>query len=401
VLADLIVLGVLGVALYVPFYRGFTSQAGGIAPNLYNGTRFPQFFVMFGPYLIIGLMFGLALIYLAVRNRQARWLSFVGKAIAGGVGIVAALALVSERARSALENTIAAMTQNGLSVGDQLMARLLNPWTPLFLGIALASIGLLWLARRKPGVIEKENHAASPIDFVLLLFGVGLLLTIGTEFVYLVDGFGTRMNTIFKFYYQAWALWAVASAFAAYYLFSETQLNPIVRGVATAIVAMVVALGMFFPAMAIPTKMEVSQPTLDALQYSALSAPDDYAAAQWLNQNTRGNPVILEAPGDEYNAGTSRIATWTGLPAVVGWNGHESQWRGNYDIQGPRMTQIQEIYTTTDANRMLELLKDLNVRFVIVGPNEQRLYPPAGLAKFGQYLPVAFQQGTMTIYQVP
>ncbi len=122
------------------------------------------------------------------------------------------------------------MAQNGLSVSDHLWRGCMNPWTPLLLGIALAAIVLLWIARRKPSAIEKEYDAPSPIDFVLLLFGVGLLLTIGTEFVYLIDGFGYRMNTIFKFYYQAWALWAVASAFAAYYLIAGAQLNPIVRG---------------------------------------------------------------------------------------------------------------------------------------------------------------------------
>ena len=118
-------------------------------------------------------------------------------------------------------------------------------------------------------------------------------------------------------------------------------------------------------------------------------------------QNAQGNPVILEAPGDEYNPGMSRLSTWTGLPSVVGWHGHEGQWRGNYDIQGPRMTAIEEIYTTGDANRMLELLKEYDVRYVIVGPNEQRLYPGGGLAKFAQYLPVAFQQGSVAIYLVP
>jgi uncharacterized membrane protein len=338
--------------------------------------------------------------------------SFIGKALVGGVGIVALLAimtgvlgfgmaLISEKARTTVDNTITAMAQNGLSVSDHLLARVTSPWTPLLLGIALASIVLLWIARRKQSMIEDEHQAASPIDFALLLFGVGLLLTIGTEFVYLVDGFGYRMNTVFKFYYQAWALWAVASAFAAFYLIAGAKLNTIVRGVATVIVVVVVALGMFYPAMAIPTKMEVDQPTLDALEYTARFVPDEYAAVQWLNENTRGNPVILEAPGDEYNPSMSRISTWTGLPSVVGWSGHEGQWRGNYDIQGPRMTQIEEIYTTADANRMLELLKELNVRFVIVGPNEQRLYPPTGLTKFGQYLPTAFQQGSMTIYQVP
>jgi len=154
--------------------------------------------------------------------------------------------------------------------------------------------------------------------------------------------------------------------------------------------------------MAIPTMTAgQAEPTLDALAYTARYAPDDYAAAQWLNANAQSNPVILETPGDEYNAGMSRISTWTGLPSVVGWPGHEGQWRGNYDIQGPRVAQIEEIYTTADANRMLELLKQLDVRFVIVGPNEQQRYPPDGLMKFGQYLPVAFQQGGVTIYQVP
>jgi uncharacterized membrane protein len=254
---DLAVLGAIGVALYLPFYRGFTSQAGGIAPNLYNGTRFAQFFVMFGPFLSIGLMFGLVVIYQAVRGQQIRALPFIGKAVAGGVGIVALLALVmgsvgfgitlvSEKARVALENTIAAMAQNGLSVSDHLMARLLSPWTPLLIGIVLAAIGLLWIARRKPSAIEDGDQTASPIDFVLLLFGVGLLLTIGTEFAYLVDGFGYRMNTVFKFYYQAWALWAVASAFAAYYLIAGAKLNMIVRSVAAAVVVIIVALGLFF-----------------------------------------------------------------------------------------------------------------------------------------------------------
>ena len=70
-------------------------------------------------------------------------------------------------------------------------------------------------------------------------------------------------------------------------------------------------------------------------------------------------------------------------------------------IQGPRAADIEEIYSTGDANRMLQLLQDLKVRYVVVGPNEQRRYPPAGLAKFEQYLPVAFQQGSVTIYRVP
>jgi uncharacterized membrane protein len=339
-------------------------------------------------------------------------LPFAGKALAGGFGVVAVLAiiagitgygitLISAKAREALASTVNIMAQNGLGVSDHLLARISSPWTPLLLGIALASIVLLWIARRKPSAIGPQDEAHSPIDFVLLLFGVGLLLTLGTEFVYIVDGFGTRMNTIFKFYYQAWALWSVASAFAAYYLISGVNLHRAVRVLAAIVVTIVVVLGLFYPAMAIPTKMDADQPLLDTLEFTARFAPDDYAAAQWLNQNGAGNPVILEAPGDEYNASTSRLSTWTGLPSVVGWHGHEGQWRGNYDIQGPRMAAIEEIYTTHDIARALELLQSYGVRYVIVGPNERRLYPPAGLIKFDQQLPIAFQQGQIAIYQVP
>jgi uncharacterized membrane protein len=37
---------------------------------------------------------------------------------------------------------------------------------------------------------------------VLLLVLLGAGLTLAPEFVYLRDQFGTRMNTIFKFYFQ-------------------------------------------------------------------------------------------------------------------------------------------------------------------------------------------------------
>jgi len=49
--------------------------------------------------------------------------------------------------------------------------------------------------------------------FVLLLISLGALLLIGPEFLYLRDQFGTRINTIFKFYYQAWMVWSLAASY--------------------------------------------------------------------------------------------------------------------------------------------------------------------------------------------
>ncbi|MCX6915781.1 MAG: DUF2298 domain-containing protein, partial [Verrucomicrobia bacterium] len=48
---------VLGWLLYLPFYIGFQSQLGGILPNLLFPTRLSQYFVMFGPFLVVAIFF--------------------------------------------------------------------------------------------------------------------------------------------------------------------------------------------------------------------------------------------------------------------------------------------------------------------------------------------------------
>ena len=45
-------LGVSGALLYLPFYLGFSSQAGGVLPNLLNPTRGAHLWVMFGSLLL-------------------------------------------------------------------------------------------------------------------------------------------------------------------------------------------------------------------------------------------------------------------------------------------------------------------------------------------------------------
>lgn len=411
--SDLVVLGLGGAALYWPFYRGFSSQASGLAPNLFNGTRAPQFFVMFGPFILIGLALGLALMIEAARRGRLNLGSFVGRTLGGGLALAVGAALVtaiigflglqiSQTARNAFEGAVASMATVGLTVTDHLLARLMNPWVILGLATSLAAIFWLWRTRQpREGQMDRSGTGGM-LDFALLLYAVGLLLTLGVEYVFIGDKFGTRMNTAFKFYYQAWALWSVASAFALYYLIAHRQGR--VRAFATGLVGVVaIGLGLVYPLLAIPYKAadraQNVAPTLDAMAYTGQFVSAEYAAAQWLAANAPARSVILEAPGQEYNAGTSRFSTWTGLPTVVGWPGHEDQWRGSFEIQGPRIDTVNRIYSTTDAALALELLRGLDVRYVIVGPAE-RQYPPAGLEKFGRVLPVVYQNEGVTIYQV-
>jgi len=277
-----------------------------------------------------------------------------------------------------------------------------NPWTWLFLALLIAwVVALLWrrLQAGKAGEDIPMGRIAEPSTlFVLLIIATALLLTLSVEFVYLKDTFGTRMNTVFKFYYQAWILLALASAYGVYYIAKRAR--GLGRALFLAGFVALVALGMVYPLAAGFDKAGgfAPQPTLDGLAYTRQHSPDEYAAVQWLNENVSGTPVILEVTGGSFTE-YGRVSSRTGLPTLLGWGGHELQWRGNYDEPGRREPDINAIYSSTDVQQILTLFEKYGITYVYVGSLERGKYNPAALAKFDRFMDVAFQQGNVTIYE--
>jgi YYY domain-containing protein len=232
----------------------------------------------------------------------------------------------------------------------------------------------------------------------------GLLLTLSVEFVYLVDNFGVRMNTIFKFYFQAWVLMAVASGFAIYWLGQHVARRSRWLSLAFRIAFWVLfAMGMVYPVLGNASRAGnfAHEPTLDGTAYLATAQPDDYAAIAWLNANIEGAPVILEQPGGQYASYVyeGRVSALTGLPTLLGWPGHESQWRGSYAVQAERAPVIETIYKTLDPDAARALIEEYGVTYVYVGPVERSAYDPRALEKFGQFMHVAYENDGVTVYK--
>lgn len=246
--------------------------------------------------------------------------------------------------------------------------------------------------------------------FALILFAVAALLTLGTEFVFIEDTFGSRMNTIFKLYYQAWTLYAVAAAFGAVYLWR--RLAPAFRAVWVAPFALLVVGSLLYPAGATLSKANSFRgpASLDGLAWFAAIWPDDYAAIQWLRSNVAGQPVILEAAGGSYSQ-AGRVSMATGFPTVLGWDFHEQQWRGSYDEAGRRRPDIETIYRTTNPEEARALLDKYGIRYVYIGQVERcqgaffandqpcttGLTPPQ-IDKFRQFMTPVFEQGQVIIF---
>ncbi|HOT92168.1 MAG TPA: DUF2298 domain-containing protein [Anaerolineae bacterium] len=425
-LPEAVILGVLSVLLYFPFWYALRSQAGGILPNLFNATHWPQFVVMFAPLLIpvLGVIIG------AAREAGVSW-EWV---LVGGIGLMVAIALVgllvgAGAAYPYLLSVLRGEPIQGLSVTPEMViagikTRWLRPWV----GLALASgVVATVLALLKSSVVSRQSSVVSrqpetpipnlpspipdppsPIPdsrFAILLILTGLLLTLAPEYVYLKDVFMARMNTIFKFYFLTWIVWSLAGAWQlARWLEprSERTETSDWRTVAVVAAGLLIAVGLVYTALAVPARAEEhGKPwTLDGAAWLATARPGDYAAVQWLNTQVKGAPVIAEAPSDQYRAYVyeGRIAALTGLPTVLGWSGHQRQWRGNYDEPGRREQDLARLFSTLDTDEAREILARYHIAYIYIGQVERQRYPAEGLAKFATLFQAVYNSGEVVIY---
>lgn len=391
-------LGVASIALYLPFYVTFSSQAGGILPNVIFPTRGAHLWVMFGTLFAPLFLF----IVHSAGRRAANWQ--IGLLLA--IGFTALLSLfslaISVVAAQTDAGRVLISSQGVSSLGDVLreaFGRRLAFSGSLLTLILLIGAALAFLTvRQESAEAESERN---PLPFVWMFILFGGLLVLAPEFVYLRDQFGTRMNTIFKFYYQAWALWSIAAAFGAVVMLREARgLRLAVTGLA---LGAALVMGLTYPLLSLPNKtnnFNASNPaarTLDSAAYLMNYYPDDYMAIQYLQTLPLG--VVAEAVGGSYSE-FARVATHTGHPNVLNWPGHEGQWRGGYKEQGTRGDDLATLYQTTDWETTRAILEQYNIRYVYIGPLERSAYIVYE-DKFAIFLREIYRQGQVVIYEVP
>jgi uncharacterized membrane protein len=276
------------------------------------------------------------------------------------------------------------------------------------------------------GVKNTGEHSflPRPVHFVLFLIVLGAVLVLAPDFVYLRDQFGWRLNTVFKFYYQAWLMWSIAAAFGTAVLLQTLRgaWNWVYRSGLTIVLFM----ALVYPLFGLSTKTEnfripaffqsltAAQTagdrsawqtasnvwTLDGGAYFQSLFPDDMAAAIWLRSAPDGNIVEATRPDASYHGEIGLISTYSGLPTVLGWPGHESQWRGTYDGLQQRMDDIKTLYETSDWQTAQTILAKYAIRYVYVGTQERSNYR-VNEVKFQQYLKLVFNQDQVVIYEVP
>ncbi len=212
---------------------------------------------------------------------------------------------------------------------------------------------------------------------LLGLCAIGLVLI--PELVYVRDIYengNARANTMFKLTYQAYIMFGMTMIYAIFRLLVIGK-NKILKVLAFIGLFFFVWTCGYFGNSVHSWFGEVWKPSqykgLNATAFLETDFPEDVNGIRWLKENISDAPVVLEANGDSYSE-YERVSAMTGLPTIMGWYVHEWLWRGDLADLNAKIEEIQEIYTSTDEERVKELLEEYNVSYIFVGSCERNKY---------------------------
>lgn len=392
-LAPFLVIVVGGNLLFLPFIQHFVTESSG-AELLREGLRqtflgqiifaertpLAKLLVMHGLWLFLVTSAGIVLAY-----RRIRFTPWQLGIVVGGL-----LALIVVGARLGFSAPI------------------------LLIPLLIGALGIAWHLRRLP------PRLLLPMMWVAAALALSLLI----EFV-VVRGDVGRMNTVFKFGIHIWTLFGLAAAIALPWLWrrlSRLRISPVIRWTWRGAALVLIAAALVYPVTATPARIadryaEDLPNTLDGAAFMQqvsytqdgreFPLGEDAAAIRWLQQNVTGTPIILEAHLPSYQW-AGRIATYTGLPTILGWEWHQIQQRNAVNatpIISHRQDIIAQIYGGSDPDQALQTITEYGIEYIYVGGIERALYDPFSLGKFDMLvqqgdLEQAFTDGDTTIYRV-
>lgn len=264
-----------------------------------------------------------------------------------------------------------------------LISLFLNNYFALFITIYLFILTLVFISTKNEGDEQ----------FMLMLSIFTFLLTSIPDVIDIKLGLG-RMNTVFKFYFQAWIFFAIASSYF-FYRFVKGEIDKKIK-IAWLILFSFLFVGCFLyvptatVAKIVDRMSKTNKITLDGEEYMktsiyldmnrVLQLNEDYNAILWLNKFVRKSEVLLEANTPIYRWG-SRVSVYTGLPTVLGWDWHETAHRQYLppEVIQSRENDIKLLYESTNPETTYSLLEKYQIRFIYLGQLEKTYYNTQGL----------------------
>lgn len=373
---------------YLPFYYSFQRPVTGILPWLGPGTRPLYLVILYGLFGFIGISTALSLSRIPAAHTRD---------ILKALGILIPFLLVPLLIWTLIKVPVGVVTTGPTTAAFSVLDRWRN-LLPLILVMFLFAWVLIAKAQK-----AKETGTASISDlYMLILMLAGVLLIYGTDLFFVRDVvFGNRINTVFRFHYQAWVFLSLTAAYGLYHMANAGNNLSIIRKLTLAswwgLTVLLIASSLFYPVAATINRSNFSgRATIDGLGF--LNNPER-EAIKWLKDNAPENAVVLEAYGEAYSEG-GRISEWTGIPTVLAWSWHQKIWRGTDEDFKDRARDIDTMFRSNNPQETRVLLAKYKITHIYIGGLEQRTYGEQSRTRFSALANAVFQNQSAIILRV-
>ena len=240
--------------------------------------------------------------------------------------------------------------------------------------------------------IYKTTNIHKSLLFIMIFCSFYLIYL--AENFYLNDMFGNRMNTVFKFYYQAWILLSVVGAISIKMMFIRKKISKIL----SIPIICIFLFSLYFSFASVDSKISpYNNFSLDGMEFLKKNITSEYEVIEFLVESDTNN--IIESYGPSYSD-FSRISSFTGIPTILGWAPHEAQWRGDISSIEEKKLLVDKIYSIDNNYKNLEFLNNFRNFIIIIGPKERESYPNINIEIFDEISDRVFQNDQYILFKL-
>jgi len=397
---------------FAPFYLSFTSNINGIVISDLPSSRIVHIFLIWGLFITIGVIF--FVVYIAKDYGQCllRYRDSASCDLKSFWSIISYRSYPDTWTTKSFRSLFFVLSLGFLFislVNLVLFGEFIGSKGGTFILFAGATIWLLFLA---------PTHFTDPLKraflFSLILLLVSVILILIPEVIYINDVFSSRMNTVFKLYYQAWILLSCGIAYAlVYIILAIFQTNSVWKNLYAICLIPIVLMtlpAVYYPLAASLSRVEhekTAEWNISALASTVTDANHDQAVIRYLRE-VNPQSTIVEAVGDDYSS-YGRIASFTGLASIISWPGHQQQWNRSVNEIAKRVTDVEVIYKDPSVTRIKQLINHYGFDFIVIGDREYQKYGEITLHRFEELAincdkqdgdKACYRNGTTVIYRV-
>ena len=363
------IISLFGAILFIPFFVNYRAPVSEIGIVGTISSRFIHIFTVWGLFITIILFFATCL-YLnkdryfsnRLQNLSLSILPIISIIIIWAIGIFA----------------------KDLSKGN-LVFMLINKNLSLLL-ISYSFILLLYflISKNEISITLSAKYltteSINTVYFIITIVAIGILFIIIPEYFFIKDQFGNRMNTVFKFGFQSWILLSIFSPVLIYSALTYIKRFRVPIYISFIFITI---LYLYYSIGFINLQIANWDNSFNLNTHKKYSIDNKftYDSIEWVRNHLPEGSILLEAPGDSYSNG-SKISSFSGYPTVLGWIGHERQWRPfQLEEIANREKDIENIYISNNIDRVQELINDYKIQYIYVGIQEYLKYGESNIAK--------------------